>query len=228
MKLGSVQFTINMGDIMKKRSILIFILLCTQLYGCSNHASEIPEIVPFGSETYALESKTLFIEEKDTKESEAPTEKYHDDNDMVENTDISAPHTTMQAEEPVAIRNDSYYSVATDIPRAEVESYAAQIKQQFLEHDWSAISSEISYPITIADITYNNSTDFLNASNGFEDNLQEEFFLTLEDEDCVEMFCNWEGIMLGATGEVWISEVLDEEFDSQELKIIAIYGMLTK
>ena len=176
MKSGAVQCTINRGDIMKKRSILLFILLCTQLYGCSNHASETPEIVPFGSETYVLESETLSTEERDTKEFEAPTEKYHDDNDMVENTDISAPHTTIRPEEPAAIGNDSYYSVATDIPRAEVESYAAQIKQQFLEHDWSAISSEISYPITIADITYNNSTDFLNASNGFENNLQEEFF----------------------------------------------------
>ena len=228
MKLGSVQFTINMGDIMKKRSILIFILLCTQLYGCSNHASEIPEIVPFGSETYALESETLFSEEKDTKEFEDSTEKYYDDNDKVENTDISIQHTTMQPEEPMTIGNDSYYSIVTDIPRAEVESYAAQIKQQFLEHDWSAISAEISYPIMIADITYNNSTDFLNASNGFEDNLQEAFFSALEEEDCVEMFCNWEGIMLGETGEVWISEVLDEESTSQGLKIIAIYGMLTK
>ena len=217
-----------MGDIMKKRSILLFILLCAQLYGCSNHASEIPEIVSFDSETYALDSETLSIEEKDTKVFETPTENYRDDNDKVENTDISVQQTTIQPEEPITIGNDNYYSVATDIPHAEVESYAAQIKQQFLEHDWPAISSEISYPITIADITYNNSTDFLNASNGFENNLQEEFFIALEKEDCVEMFCNWQGIMLGETGEVWISEVLDEEFTSQGLKIIGIYGMLTK
>ena len=58
-------------------------------------------------------------------------------------------------------------------------------------------------------------------------NLQEAFFSALE-EDCVEMFCNWEGIILGENGEVWISEVLDEEFASQGLKIIAIYGILTK
>lgn len=213
---------------MKKRSILLFILLCAQLYGCSNHESEIPEIVPFDSETYALDSETLSIEEKDTKVFETPTENYRDVNDKVENTDISVQQTTIQPEEPITIGNDNYYSVATDIPRAEVESYAAQIKQQFLEHDWPAISSEISYPITIADITYNNSTDFLNASNGFESNLQEDFFIALEKEDCVEMFCNWQGIMLGETGEVWISEVLDEEFTSQGLKIIGIYGMLTK
>ena len=216
-----------MGDIMKKRFILLFILFCSQLYGCSNHALE-PEIVPFDSETYALEPEMLSVEEKDTKAFETPTENYHDDNDKVENKDISVQQTTIQPEELITIGNDNYYSVATDIPRAEVESYAAQIKQQFLEHDWSAISDEISYPITIADITYNNSTDFLNASNGFENNLQEEFFTALEKEDCVEMFCNWQGIMLGETGEVWISEVLDEEFTSQGLKIIAIYGMLTK
>ena len=213
---------------MKKRFILLFIILCTQLYGCSDHASEIPEIVPFDSETYVLESETLSVEEKDTKAFETPTENYHDDNDKVENTDISVQQTAIQPEDLITMGNDNYYSVATDIPRAEVESYAAQIKQQFLEHDWSAISSEISYPIMIADITYNNSTDFLNASSEFESNLQEAFFSALEEEDCVEMFCNWQGIMLGETGEVWISEVLDEEFTSQGLKIIGIYGMLTK
>lgn len=121
---------------------------------------------------------------------------------------------------------DSSYSAATGIPAAEVERYAAQVRQQFLKHDWTAVSAEISYPITIADVTYNNSTDFLNAAGSFEGNLDEAFFSALESEDCVEMFCNFEGIMIGENGQVWIAEVLDESFTSQGLKIIAVNGLL--
>lgn len=95
-----------------------------------------------------------------------------------------------------------------------------------MEHDWTAVSAEISYPITIADVTYNNSTDFLNAAGSFEGNLDEAFFSALESEDCVEMFCNFEGIMIGENGQVWIAEVLDESFTSQGLKIIAVNGLL--
>ena len=47
-------------------------------------------------------------------------------------------------------------------------------------------------------------------------------FLSLEAENCREMFCSWEGIMLGEAGQVWIAEV------SQELKITGINGMLIK
>ncbi|MDE6389419.1 MAG: hypothetical protein K2L82_16685 [Lachnospiraceae bacterium] len=124
--------------------------------------------------------------------------------------------------------DDSYYSVATDIPSSDVESYAARVKQLFLQHDWSAISAEISYPITISDITYNNGAEFLDASNSFDSNLEAAFFSALEKEDCKEMFCNWEGIMLGEGGQIWISEVLDAEFTSQGLKITAVNGLLTK
>ena len=142
-----------------------------------------------------------------------------------ENVDNPVQNTASQPEETVTTADDSYYSAATNISRADVESYAAWVRQQFLEQDWSGISSELSYPITISDITYNNSTDFLEASNSFDSNLDEAFFSALEEEDCAEMFCSWEGIMLGETGQVWIGEVLDAELHSQGLKIIAVNGL---
>lgn len=122
--------------------------------------------------------------------------------------------------------NDSYYSIATDISRTEVEDYAANVKQSFMEHDWLTISSEISYPITISGIMYPDSATFLDASASFDNNLNEKFFSHLEEEDCVEMFNNSQGIMLGETGEIWIAEVLDDKFNSQGLKIIAINELL--
>lgn len=42
----------------------------------------------------------------------------------------------------------------------------------------------------------------LEASGSFDDNLADDFFTALEEEDCKEMFCNYQGIMLGETGQV--------------------------
>lgn len=133
---------------------------------------------------------------------------------------------TLQPEETGTTAADSYYSAATDRSRSDVENYAARIRQLFLEHDWPAISSEISYPIAISDTVYNNSSDFINASGSFESGLEEDFFSAIEKEDCTEMFCSWEGIMLGETGQIWIGEVLDAESHSQGLRITAVNGML--
>ncbi len=122
--------------------------------------------------------------------------------------------------------NDSYYSSATDISRTEVEDFAAYVKQSFMEHDWLAISSEISYPITISGTTYSDSAAFLDASNNFDNNLNEKFFSYLEEEDCVEMFVNSQGIMLGETGQIWIADVLDDKSSSHGLMILAINDLL--
>ena len=100
------------------------------------------------------------------------------------------------------------------------------IKQLFMEHDWLAISSEIAYPITISGTTYTDSTVFLDASDNFDSNLNEDFFSYLKEEDCVEMFINSQGIMLGATGQAWIADVLDDKSNSHGLKIITINDLL--
>ena len=225
---------------MRKLSILLLIILSIQLYGCSAHESGINEMTPSASEVSSQEPETLPIEETVIKEVEPHAEEIRDDNSgtpteqkdnsatdyNIDNADNSVQDMTLQTEETAATVDDGYYSIATNLSCLDVESYAARVKQLFLEHDWSAISSEISYPITISDITYNNSADFLDASNSFDSSLEEDFFSVLEKENCTEMFCNWEGIMLGETGQIWISEVLDSEFNSQGLKITAVNGML--
>lgn len=122
--------------------------------------------------------------------------------------------------------NESYYSMVTDISRTEVEDYAAYVKQSFMEHDWLTISSAISYPITISGTTCPDSAAFLDAANNFDSNLNEKFFSYLEEEDCVEMFINSQGIMLGETGQIWIADVLDDKSNSHVLKILAINDLL--
>lgn len=178
---------------------------------------------------YSAEGRLIQeFNEKYGREAEYPVEElYHlASSNISESTASSAQDMSSQPEETAATAADSYYSAATGLSRSDVENYAARVKQMFLEHDWPAISSEISYPITISDITYNNSADFLDASDSFGSSLEEDFFSVLEQEDCTEMFCNWEGIMLGENGQIWISEVLDAEFRSQGLKIVAVNGML--
>lgn len=40
-------------------------------------------------------------------------------------------------------------------------------------------------------------------------------------EGCENMFCNYQGIMLG-NGQVWIGEVLDKNGENGKLKVIAV------
>ncbi|MDE7322630.1 MAG: hypothetical protein K2N73_07815 [Lachnospiraceae bacterium] len=225
---------------MKKLSILLFILLSVQLYGCSSNLPENNEVISFAPEASSPEFESLVNEENSIKENDLPAEEYSDDNAAVsvetgnspvsinstdtENIGELSQRTTAQQEEGITADN-GYYSIATDIPSNEVEHYAANVRQQFLDHDWSAISSEISYPITISGVTYNSGTDFLDACSNVDSNLNNAFFSALESEDCVEMFCNYEGIMMGETGQIWIGEVLDADFTSQGLKIIGINGL---
>lgn len=188
---------------MKKIIVLAVLLFTAQLFGCAGQTEEAdePAAGKFQNNAPAISSET-----DDSQHSMPETE--------------VLPQPAPETELSDAVTADGYYSAATGISSADVENYAVKIRQQFLDHDWLALSSEISYPITLSEVTYNNSEDFLDASESFADNLDETFFSSLEAENCREMFCSWEGIMLGEAGQVWIAEV------SQELKITGINGML--
>lgn len=115
------------------------------------------------------------------------------------------------------------YEVCTSIPKAEVEAFAGQVKQQIVSQNWKGLSENISYPITVGDTTYQNSEEF--AAGDFSESLSQKFIDAVEAETCTDMFCSWQGIMMG-NGEVWISEVLNDDASSQGLKVTAINGMV--
>lgn len=119
--------------------------------------------------------------------------------------------------------SQNIYEVCTSLPKAEVEAFAGQVKQQIVNHDWKGLSENISYPITVGGTTYQNSDEF--AAGNFEESLSQKFVDAIEAETCTDMFCNWQGIMMG-NGEVWISEVLNDDSSSQGLKVTAINGMV--
>lgn len=205
---------------MKKKWIaFIAVMLCVQLYGCSESISE--------KETPAITSEEESSSKVDTSSAEnTETNNQNDLKEDEETVDSGAAGNSDDAEGTDRMTDTDYYSVATGISASEVESYAAYIKQCFLAHDCEALSAELLYPMTIAGNTYEDSAEFLEASEGFEQNLSSDFFAGLEEEDCRQMFCNWQGIMMGSTGEVWLTEVLDEDDNSQGLKVSAINGML--
>lgn len=119
--------------------------------------------------------------------------------------------------------DEDFYYVATALPRTQVEAFASKVKQQFLAHDWRALSEEIVYPITIDDVVYEDRDVFLAAD--FDALLNDSFFVELENESCRHMYCNWSGIMLGETGRVWLISVLNSDLTSEELRIRAINGL---
>ena len=225
---------------------VVILLLSVQISGCSNKQSDLPEQeFSWIQENDLKESQTtieVFSDENTVSAMEAENHSetinradeaktYHDsqpqeNNTISANTVNSSQNTALQPEKRNPTTDNDYYRVATNISSAEVERYAAQVRQQFLGQDWSAISSEIAYPITISDKTYENSEDFLKASSSYGSNLNKDFLTAVENEDCVEMFCNYEGIMLGESGQIWIGEVLNADFSSQGLKIIAVNGLL--
>lgn len=227
---------------MKLKSIITIaasFLVAATISGCSTKQPDLPvEELPLIEENDLKETQTtieIFRDENTVSATEPENDSEsidHADKEKGENEPISdktvdsSQNTSSQSEKNNPITDNGYYQAATTISSAEVELYAAQIRQQFLMQDWSAISSEISYPITISDITYENREDFLNASNSFGSNLNKAFLTAVENEDCVEMFCNYEGIMIGESGQIWIGEVLNADFSSQGLKITAINGLL--
>jgi len=87
------------------------------------------------------------------------------------------------------------------------------VREAFLARDWAALSEYIAYPITVGEVCYEDAAAF--RTGDFSD-LNQAFYDALEAERCRELFCNWQGILLG-DGQVWIGED-----GAGELKVTAI------
>ena len=113
-----------------------------------------------------------------------------------------------------------YYEGITSIPRDVVELRAQNIRADILNGNWDGMVYEISFPIEIAGVEYKNQEEYLAADK--TDWSTPAFIEDLKREDCVDMFHNYNGIMMGDEGSIWLSEVYDEEIDGRNLKIISI------
>ena len=136
---------------MKKQLIPILILSSALLYGCADHLPE--------KETATLPaSGASFAEQGDAAPQADPpaviTETEADPGSVVytvravvsiANTDTAnadtadvpdIPQSVVSQPEEGTIADSGFYRVATGISSVEVERYAAQVRQQFLAHDW--------------------------------------------------------------------------------------------
>ena len=117
---------------------------------------------------------------------------------------------------------EDYYAMVTSSSAKEVEQFAAGIKEDILLKDWKSLSGKISYPIQISGKAIQNSKEFLGMD--IDGKLNQEFVNAIDAESCREMFFNYQGIMMGATGQVWIADV-DNGTGQWELKVIALNGL---
>lgn len=208
---------------MKKRLMTILLVITVgMLSGCGKGADVNSNNGKADLEDTGLETETDSMDDdiEDKAENNEPAGNDAADNHETANNEKAADGENTQGTDS---GSQNIYEVCTSVPKAEVEAFAAQVKQQIVSHDWKGLSGNISYPITVGDTTYQNSDEF--AAGNFEDSLSQKFVDAVEAETCTDMFCNWQGIMLG-NGEVWISEVLNDDSSSQGLKVTAINGMV--
>lgn len=136
----------------------------------------------------------------------------------------SAEEETQELEESLESQSTQDFYWMCNFSKDEVEDFAKEVKQQILDYDWEGLSEKILYPITIGEMTYETKEKFAAEEFTFDD----RFRKLLQEESCEDMFCNWQGMMLGETGQVWISEFLNEDLSSQGLKVYGINGLLNK
>lgn len=117
-----------------------------------------------------------------------------------------------------------YYKAATNKTAQEVEDFARLVRETLLAKDFVKMSELVAYPITIDGERIESPEEFLNMD--YASKLNPEFLKKVEEASCEQMFCNWQGIMLGEIGSVWIAEVLYSDLSSGELRVIALNDLV--
>lgn len=105
------------------------------------------------------------------------------------------------------------------------ERFAKEIREEILEGDYESLAQKCVYPIRIDGETFENQEALL--ASGLLQNPPEAFLDAIRQETCEDMFHNWQGFMLG-NGEVWFSEILNEDYSSDGLKIIGFNNIRTE
>ena len=94
------------------------------------------------------------------------------------------------------------YSVCTDLPATEVESYAKKVSQIFANRNWDELSNNIMYPITVNGKEYDNKESF--DAEDWDTVFTNEFIESISDLKAEELWANWQGICL-SNGLVWLN-----------------------
>lgn len=183
--------------------IIMIGVLCFTLVGCATNGTK--EETQDENTSTATESSSM---QADKIETNTTTKQEELDTQQIQDT--SALSTQTQGD-------DDIYSIATDISKQDVENYMDKVKAAIVNQDMETLYPLISYPITIKGTEYKTQESLKAANLKFD----ESYIQEVQKADTKDMFCNYQGIMLG-NGEVWIAEVLNKDNTSQGLKIIAL------
>lgn len=110
------------------------------------------------------------------------------------------------ATEAITTETDFYSETTDHLSSQEIELYAQAVRTMILERDWERLSQEIMYPINIKEHIISNAEQFKSSSD-----LSEEFFTSIQNEDCREMFHNAFGIHMGGDRWVTIKVIYDDK-----------------
>ena len=101
---------------------------------------------------------------------------------------------------------EKFYTFSQDIPDADIEAFAAEIRDAFVGGDWQKIADNANFPLRVGEITCDTAEDFL--AQDWDSYFSEDFISEMKAETCHEMGFNGEGFML-ANGLVWVFSVAD-------------------
>ncbi|MCR4891606.1 MAG: hypothetical protein K5989_05440 [Lachnospiraceae bacterium] len=126
---------------------------------------------------------------------------------------VNAPHDSSESTD---------YSVATDFSAADVETYAKNVRIEILHGDIDSLVMKANYPFNINGKEYADEEALFAALDAEDSILKDKDFLDkVREDDASNMFANYQGIMMGEAGNVWMGEVLDKDGNSQGLMILS-------
>ncbi len=198
---------------MKKKILLVVTACMLVLTACGTTQG-----ADSGEQTSEVQSGNI---ESNSVESTEPEQEVAPSGETETMPEESLP-TEAGADDIVLEEAEPFYFAATTLSDAEVESYAADIKDMILNEDWESFVYEISYPIIVDGLNMENATDL---TDYIADSVvSADFLAAIEAEACTEMFNSQQGITMGQEGQIWLGEVQNDD-GGFELKVVEINNM---
>ena len=127
---------------------------------------------------------------------------------------------------PFSFTETNYSVCVEDMKSVDVETQAAWIRCYIMgaySGDKDAIGNladKVSYPIEIGDTKVNTKDEFKALFDTKK--MSEDFIMGIRKAVCLQMSANYQGIMLGDGGEVWLNQ---DQTDKTQIKITAFNGL---
>ena len=124
------------------------------------------------------------------------------------------------------VTDPDHYASVTAMDKAQVETVVGfNVRTYYLSENWYAMAEMIRYPITINETQLADADAFLGYM--IDKTVSESSRQAMLDEDFLDMFVNYQGIMMG-DGEIWLSDPNLGTDKEPVLEIVAINGIVER